>query len=113
METRISRYSRDYIPQRDSGRLCGPYTARLYTWNEAPPKVFVIRSFRLLFSLILSLFVRFGCLNSCQEVVLHVSHLMGLLDSGWRRGVLVRQLTRDRALFLVLSLRRRLGYSLP
>lgn len=49
----------------------------------------------------------FGCLNSCQEVVLHVSHLMDLLDSSRRRGV-VRQLTRDRALFLLLSLRQRL-----
>ena len=49
----------------------------------------------------------FGCLNSCQEVVLHVSHLMDLLDSS-RRGGVVRQLTRDRALFLLLSLRQRL-----
>lgn len=43
-------------------------TVRRDTWNEAPPKVF-------------------GCLNSCQEVVLHVSHLMDLLDSSRRRGV--------------------------
>ena len=49
----------------------------------------------------------FGCLNSCQEVVLHVSHLMDLLDSSRRRGV-VWQLTRNRALFLLLSLRQRL-----
>lgn len=58
-EKRESRYFQT-ISQR---RFCAD-TVRRDTWNEAPPKRY------------------FGRLNSCQEVVLHVSHLMGLLDSG-------------------------------
>ncbi|KYN43649.1 hypothetical protein ALC56_01911 [Trachymyrmex septentrionalis] len=48
----------------------------------------------------------FGRLHSCQEVVLHISHLVMLLGGSRRDGV--RQLTRQ-GLFLAFGLRYALG----
>ncbi|KYN06551.1 hypothetical protein ALC62_02630 [Cyphomyrmex costatus] len=48
----------------------------------------------------------FGRLHSCQEVVLHISHLVMLLDGSRRDGV--RQLTRQ-GLFLAFGLHYALG----
>jgi hypothetical protein len=68
---------------RDSMVLCGPYDVDK-RGTKRPPK-------------------NFGRPRSCQEVVLHVSHLVMLLGSSGQDGV--RQLTRQGP-FLAFGLRR-------